>query len=49
VTVDDSIPEEVDVDGKPGNLLRDKLYKLKALGKLSDPLNMSKVTIQGIR
>jgi hypothetical protein len=49
VTVDDSIPEEVDVDGKPGNLLRDKLYKLKTLGKLSDPLNMSKVTIQGIR
>jgi len=49
VSVDDNIPEEVDVDGKPGNLLRDRLYKLKAIGKLSDPLNMSKVTIEGIR
>lgn len=49
VSIDDNIPYELDVDGKPGNILRDALYKLKAIGKLSDPLNMSRVTIQGIR
>jgi hypothetical protein len=49
VTVDDGIPTEVDVTGKPGIVLRDALYKLKAMGKLSDPVNMSKVTIKGIR
>ena len=49
VTIDDNIPVEVDVTGKPGIVLRDILYKLKAKGKLSDPLNMSKVTIKGIR
>lgn len=49
VTIDDHIPVEIDVDGKPGIVLRDALYKLKALGKLSDPLNMSKVTVRGIR
>jgi hypothetical protein len=49
ITVDDRIPVELDVNGKPGIVLRDELYKQKALGKLSDPLNMCKVTIRGIR
>lgn len=49
VNVGDNIQVEMDVTGKPGIVLRDSLYQLKAQGKLSDPLNMSKVIIRGIR
>jgi hypothetical protein len=46
VTVDSEIPQEIDITGKPGIVLRDYLYKLKERGRLSDPLNFSKVILR---
>jgi thiamine pyrophosphate-dependent acetolactate synthase large subunit-like protein len=46
IVVDDNIPTEVDITGNPGQLLRDCLYELKKMGRLNDPCNFSRVTIE---
>jgi hypothetical protein len=48
VWIDNDIPLEVDIDGKPGELLRNCLYELKKNGKLNDPMSFSKVIIEAV-
>jgi hypothetical protein len=48
VSIDERWHYQSEVSDNPGIVLRDALYELKKQGRLSDVVNFSEVTLQGI-